>query len=163
MRPEFGTGAVKITPAHDPDDYATGRRHELPMINVFDDAGRINEHGAGYRGLPLAEARKRILADLEARGDLLAAVPHEMLIGRCQRSNDIIEPRLKTQWFIRTQAPRRAGPGGHPQRADPDRARPLRGRLGALADRTSATGTSAASCGGATGSRPGTAPTGTSP
>ena len=103
VRPEFGTGAVKITPAHDPDDYATGRRHELPMINVFDDAGRINEHGAGYRGLPLAEARKRILADLEARGDLLAAVPHEMLIGRCQRSNDIIEPRLKTQWFIRTQ------------------------------------------------------------
>jgi len=103
VRPEFGTGAVKITPAHDPDDYATGRRHELPMIDVFDDAGRINEHGAEYRGLPLAEARKRILADLDARGDLVAAVPHEMLIGRCQRSNDIIEPRLKTQWFIRTQ------------------------------------------------------------
>jgi valyl-tRNA synthetase len=103
VRPEFGTGAVKITPAHDPDDYATGRRHELPMINVFDDAGRINENGATYRGLSLADARRRILAELDARGDLVAAVPHEMLIGRCQRSNDVIEPRLKTQWFIRTQ------------------------------------------------------------
>ena len=103
VRPEFGTGAVKITPAHDPDDYATGRRHELPMINVFDDAGRINENGDGYAGLPAADARRRILADLDALGDLVAALPHEMLIGRCQRSNDIIEPRLKTQWFIRTK------------------------------------------------------------
>ncbi len=103
VRPEFGTGAVKITPAHDPDDYATGRRHELPMINVLDDAGRINANGDGYAGLDLLEARRWILAELDARGDLLAAVPHEMLIGRCQRSNDIIEPRLKTQWFIRTK------------------------------------------------------------
>ena len=103
VRPEFGTGAVKITPAHDPDDYATGRRHDLAMINVFDDLGRINENGDGYAGLALAEARRRILAELDARGDLVAAVPHEMLIGRCQRSNDVIEPRLKTQWFIRTK------------------------------------------------------------
>ncbi len=103
VRPEFGTGAVKITPAHDPEDYATGRRHDLPMIDVFDDLGRINENGDGFAGLGLAEARRRILADLDERGDLIAAVPHEMLIGRCQRSNDVIEPRLKTQWFIRTK------------------------------------------------------------
>ena len=103
VRPEFGTGAVKITPAHDSDDYATGRRHDLAMINVFDDLGRINENGDGYAGLALAEARRRILAELDERGDLVAAVPHEMLIGRCQRSNDVIEPRLKTQWFIRTK------------------------------------------------------------
>ncbi len=103
VRLDFGTGAVKITPAHDPEDYATGRRHDLPMINVFDDAGRINENGNGYAGLGLAEARRRILAELEVRGDLVGAVPHEMLIGRCQRSNDVIEPRLKTQWFIRTK------------------------------------------------------------
>jgi len=103
VRPEFGTGAVKITPAHDADDYATGKRHDLPMINVFDDAGRINENGDGYTGLSLAEARRQILAGLDARGDLVAAVPHEMIIGRCQRSNDVIEPRLKTQWFIRTK------------------------------------------------------------
>ena len=100
--PTFGTGAVKITPAHDREDYATGRRHDLPMINVIADDGTINEAGDVYGGLDRYEARRRIVADLEARGDLEAARPHEMLIGRCQRSNDVIEPRLKTQWFIRT-------------------------------------------------------------
>jgi valyl-tRNA synthetase len=99
----FGTGAVKITPAHDRDDYETGRRHDLPMITVLADDATINEAGAGYAGLDRYEARRRIVADLEARGDLDGARPHEMLIGRCQRSNDVIEPRLKTQWFIRTR------------------------------------------------------------
>ncbi|HUG29799.1 MAG TPA: valine--tRNA ligase, partial [Candidatus Limnocylindria bacterium] len=98
----FGTGAVKITPAHDRDDYATGRRHDLPMITVLADDATLNEEGDGYAGLDRYEARRRIVADLEARGDLEAEKPHEMLIGRCQRSNDVIEPRLKTQWFIRT-------------------------------------------------------------
>jgi len=99
----FGTGAVKITPAHDENDYELGRRHGLPMITVLDDAAAVNEAGDGYAGLDRYAARKRIVADLEARGDLLASVPHEMLIGRCQRSNDVIEPRLKTQWFVRTK------------------------------------------------------------
>ncbi len=99
---EFGTGAVKITPAHDSDDYATGRRHGLPMITVLDDAARMNAAAGPYAGLDRYEARRRILADLEARGDLVAAKAHEMLIGRCQRSDDVIEPLLKTQWFIRT-------------------------------------------------------------
>jgi valyl-tRNA synthetase len=98
----FGTGAVKITPAHDRDDYETGRRHDLPMITVLADDATINETGAGYAGLDRYEARRRIVADLEARGDLEGTKPHDMLIGRCQRSNDVIEPRLKTQWFIRT-------------------------------------------------------------
>ena len=98
----FGTGAVKITPAHDKDDYATGRRHDLPMLTILADDATINEAGTGYVGLDRYEARTRIVADLEARGDLENARPHEMLIGRCQRSNDVIEPRLKTQWFIRT-------------------------------------------------------------
>ena len=98
----FGTGAVKITPAHDRDDYATGRRHDLPMISVLEDDATINDAGDGYAGLDRYEARRRIVADLEARGDLEGARPHEMIIGRCQRSNDVIEPRLKTQWFIRT-------------------------------------------------------------
>ena len=100
--PAFGTGAVKITPAHDREDYATGRRHDLPMINVLADDATINEAGDGYTGLDRYEARRRIVADIEARGDLLGAQPHEMLIGRCQRSEDVIEPRLKTQWFVRT-------------------------------------------------------------
>ena len=99
---EFGTGAVKITPAHDHDDYATGKRHGLPMISVLADDGTINENGNDYAGLDRYAARDRIVADLEARGDLVEARPHEMLIGRCQRSSDVIEPRLKTQWFIRT-------------------------------------------------------------
>jgi valyl-tRNA synthetase len=97
----FGTGAVKLTPAHDQADYETGLRHDLPMITVLADDASINELGDGYTGLDRYEARKRIVADLEARGDLVATKPHEMLIGRCQRSNDVIEPRLKTQWFVR--------------------------------------------------------------
>ncbi|MBI3750630.1 MAG: class I tRNA ligase family protein, partial [Chloroflexi bacterium] len=99
----FGTGAVKITPAHDQDDYELGKRHGLPMITVLDDAAAINEAGDGYAGLDRYAARARIVADLDARGDLLGTQPHEMLIGRCQRSNDVIEPRLKTQWFVRTK------------------------------------------------------------
>jgi valyl-tRNA synthetase len=98
----FGTGAVKITPAHDRDDHATGLRHALPMISVLADDATITEAGDGYAGLDRYEARKRILADLDARGDLSGEKPHEMLIGRCQRSNDVIEPRLKTQWFVKT-------------------------------------------------------------
>jgi valyl-tRNA synthetase len=99
----FGTGAVKITPAHDPNDFETGRRHGLPMIDIFDDDGRLNPNGGPYAGLDRYDARNRILQDLEARGDLVSSVSHEMIIGRCQRSNDVIEPRLKTQWFIRTK------------------------------------------------------------
>ncbi|HXG40765.1 MAG TPA: valine--tRNA ligase, partial [Candidatus Limnocylindrales bacterium] len=100
---EFGTGAVKVTPGHDPTDYATGMRHGLPAIDVMEDDGSMSAAAGPYAGLDRYEARRRILADLEARGDLVEARPHEMLVGRCQRSNDVIEPRLKTQWFIRTQ------------------------------------------------------------
>ena len=98
-----GTGAVKITPAHDLDDYGTGLRHGLPLINVLDDGARITEAGGVYAGLDRYAARTRILADLEARGDLAGAAAHEMVIGRCQRSDDVVEPRLKTQWFVRTR------------------------------------------------------------
>ncbi|HYK96412.1 MAG TPA: valine--tRNA ligase [Candidatus Dormibacteraeota bacterium] len=99
----FGTGAVKITPAHDQADYELAKRHDLPMITVLDDAAAINEAGDGYVGLDRLAARATIVADLDARGDLVGSRPHEMLIGRCQRSNDVIEPRLKTQWFLSMQ------------------------------------------------------------
>ncbi len=99
----FGTGAVKVTPAHDQNDYELAKRHDLPMLTVLDDAAAINDNGDGYAGLDRYDARARIVADLEALGDLLGSKPHEMLIGRCQRSNDVIEPRLKTQWFVRTK------------------------------------------------------------
>ncbi|HVA88174.1 MAG TPA: valine--tRNA ligase [Candidatus Saccharimonadales bacterium] len=100
---DFGTGAVKITPGHDHDDYAIAQRHGLPLINVMDDEARINSNGGTYADLDRYAARQRILADLEARGDLVEKRAHEMVVGRCQRSNDVVEPRLKTQWFIRTK------------------------------------------------------------
>ncbi len=100
--PAFGTGAVKITPAHDYDDHATGLRHDLPAPTVLADDATVADTGTRYDGMDRYVARTAILADLEARGDLVAATPHEMVVGRCQRSNDVIEPRLKTQWFIRT-------------------------------------------------------------
>ncbi|HYL41203.1 MAG TPA: valine--tRNA ligase, partial [Candidatus Binatus sp.] len=100
----FGTGAVKITPAHDQDDYAMAKRHDLAMITVLADDASMNAAANGYEGLDRYEARTRIVADLESRGDLVGSKPHEMLIGRCQRSNDVIEPRLKVQWFVRTKS-----------------------------------------------------------
>ncbi len=100
--PDFGTGAVKITPAHDHDDHDTGRRHGLAMPTILDDAARVAGTGTDYDGLDRYDARRRILADLALRGDLAGEQPHEMVIGRCQRSNDVVEPRLKTQWFVRT-------------------------------------------------------------
>ena len=100
--PAFGTGAVKITPAHDPADHATGLRHDLPMPTVLADDAKVTNTGTAFDGLDRYEARKRIVAELDARGDLAGERAHEMVIGRCQRSNDVLEPRLKTQWFIRT-------------------------------------------------------------
>ena len=100
--PAFGTGAVKITPAHDHDDHETGVRHGLAMPTILDDAARIANTGTTYDGADRFAARARIVEDLAAAGDLEGSQPHEMVVGRCQRSNDIVEPRLKTQWFIRT-------------------------------------------------------------
>jgi valyl-tRNA synthetase len=98
----FGTGAVKITPAHDQDDYATGKRHDLPMPSVLADDATVTGTGTRFDGLDRYEARAQIVDDLAASGDLVDQRSHEMVIGRCQRSNDVLEPRLKTQWFIRT-------------------------------------------------------------
>ncbi len=100
--PAFGTGAVKITPAHDHDDRATGLRHDLAAPTILADDATITGTGTPYDGLDRYEARLRMVADLEAMGDLAGTKPHEMVIGRCQRSDDVVEPRLKTQWFIRT-------------------------------------------------------------
>ena len=98
--PEFGTGAVKVTPAHDPNDFAIGQRHGLPSINVMDIRGHINENGGPYAGLDRYAARKQILADLEAAGALVAVKEHTNSVGRCDRCQTVVEPRLSTQWFI---------------------------------------------------------------
>ncbi len=98
----FGTGAVKITPAHDHDDHVTGLRHGLAMPTILDDAAAVANTGTKYDGLDRYAVRTAILADLAILGDLAGEKPHEMVLGRCQRSDDVVEPRLKTQWFIRT-------------------------------------------------------------
>jgi valyl-tRNA synthetase len=100
---DFGTGAVKVTPAHDPNDFAIGERHHLPSINVMDDSAHINAEGGAYAGLDRYVARKRVVADLEEQ-DLLAAVKdYTNNVGHCDRCKTVVEPRLSTQWFIKIQ------------------------------------------------------------
>ncbi|HEY1527787.1 MAG TPA: valine--tRNA ligase [Candidatus Angelobacter sp.] len=101
--PQFGSGAVKVTPAHDPNDFAIGLRHNLPQINVMDDQARINENGGPYVGLDRYEAREKILRDIEALGLLAGIKDHTLAIGKCDRCKTIVEPRLSTQWFIKIQ------------------------------------------------------------
>ncbi len=100
---EFGTGAVKITPAHDPDDYELSQRHDLPAINVLDEHARVNEAGGEFNGLDRYEARTLILERLAADGDLEDEREHQMVIGHCQRCGTVVEPRLSVQWFVRTR------------------------------------------------------------
>jgi len=98
---EFGTGAVKVTPAHDPNDFMMGQRHHLPMINVMNPDASINEQGGKYKGLDRFEARKRILADLETLGLLEKIEDHKNAVGHCYRCDTIVEPRLSKQWFVK--------------------------------------------------------------
>ncbi|HEV2323089.1 MAG TPA: valine--tRNA ligase [Terracidiphilus sp.] len=100
---EFGTGAVKVTPAHDPNDFALGERHHLPQINVMDETAHINAAGGKYAGLDRFAARKEIVADLEAEGLLAGVKDHVHNVGHCDRCKTVVEPRLSTQWFIKIQ------------------------------------------------------------
>ncbi|HET6380481.1 MAG TPA: valine--tRNA ligase [candidate division Zixibacteria bacterium] len=100
---EFGTGAVKVTPAHDFDDYEIGRRHGLPMVNVFDEEARLTEEAGPFAGWDRYDARKGVVAALAESGDLEGERPHQMVIGRCDRCRTVVEPRLSVQWFIRTK------------------------------------------------------------
>ena len=98
---EFGTGAVKITPAHDPADFELGRRHKLPETDVMTDDGHMNAHAGAYAGLERFEARKKIVEDLKAQGLLEKISEHTHAIGICERSKTIVEPRISTQWFCK--------------------------------------------------------------
>jgi len=98
--PEFGTGAVKVTPAHDPNDFALGQRHKLPQPSIMDAQARIELPGSPYNGLDRFEARKRIIADLEADGLLVDVKDHALTLPISQRTGAVIEPRLSMQWFI---------------------------------------------------------------
>ena len=99
--PAFGTGVVKVTPAHDPADFEMGQRHDLPQIEVIGEDAKITEAGGPYKGLDRAEARKRVLEDLEAQGFLVKIEPFTHNIGHCQRCHTVVEPLLSTQWFVK--------------------------------------------------------------
>jgi len=98
---DFGTGAVKVTPAHDPNDFELGRRHNLPEIDVMTDDAKMSAVAGKYAGLDRFEARKRVVADLEAAGLLVKIADHTHAVGTCDRCGTIIEPRASTQWFVK--------------------------------------------------------------
>jgi valyl-tRNA synthetase len=100
-QPEFGTGAVKVTPAHDANDFEAGLRHNLPQIEVMDAHGHMNENAGPYTGLDRYAARKRVLEDLQAQGFLVGEKAYTIAIGKCDRCGTVVEPRLSTQWFIK--------------------------------------------------------------
>jgi valyl-tRNA synthetase len=100
-QPEFGTGAVKVTPAHDPNDFEAGLRHNLPQIEVMDQHARMNENAGAYAGVDRYAARKRVLEDLRAQGFLVGEKDYTISIGKCDRCGTVVEPRLSTQWFIK--------------------------------------------------------------
>ena len=98
---EFGTGCVKITPAHDPNDFEVGKRHGLEEINILNDDATINELGGKYAGMDRYEARKQMVADLDALGLLVKVVPHSHNVGTHDRCKTTVEPMIKPQWFVR--------------------------------------------------------------
>lgn len=100
---EFGTGAVKVTPAHDPTDYEMGTRHNLPFINIMNTDATINEKGGQYAGLDRYDARRKLVDDLERDGLLVKVEDYTLSIGTCQRCHTVIEPLISTQWFVKTK------------------------------------------------------------
>ncbi|MEG2202504.1 MAG: valine--tRNA ligase [Christensenellaceae bacterium] len=100
----FGTGAVKITPAHDPNDYEVAQRHELPMIKVLDDNGTINENGGVYAGLDRYAAREKIVEDLQKTGELVKIEDYTHNVGQCYRCHTVIEPIISKQWFVKMKS-----------------------------------------------------------
>jgi len=100
-QPEFGTGAVKVTPSHDPNDFEAGLRHNLPQIEVMDERAHMNEMAGAYAGLDRYEARRRVLEDLQAQGFLVGEKDYTIAIGKCDRCGSVVEPRLSLQWFIK--------------------------------------------------------------
>ncbi|QDE98278.1 valine--tRNA ligase [Myxococcus xanthus] len=101
--PKFGTGVVKVTPAHDFNDYQTGLRHKLPMLSILDESARMTKETGKYAGLDRFEARKQVLADLQEQGLLEKEEPHKLSVGTCQRSATVVEPRLSPQWFVKIE------------------------------------------------------------
>ncbi len=100
---DFGTGAVKITPAHDPNDFTCGNRHNLPRVNLLDDSGIMNSNAGPYSGMHRFEVREKIISDIEALGLYRGKVDNKMAVGICSRSKDIVEPIIRPQWWVNCQ------------------------------------------------------------
>lgn len=100
---DFGSGAVKITPAHDPNDFEVGLRHDLPQVTVMDESGTMNEYAGKYQGLDRSECRKQIVTDLQESGVLIRIEDHIHQVGHSERSGAVVEPYLSTQWFVKMQ------------------------------------------------------------
>jgi valyl-tRNA synthetase len=100
-QPEFGTGAVKVTPAHDPNDFEAGLRHDLPQIEVIDEHAKMNANAGPYAGLDRFTAREHVVQDLSEQGFLVGTKDYTIALGKCDRSGTIVEPRLSTQWFVK--------------------------------------------------------------
>ena len=103
VKPEFGTGAVKVTPAHDPTDYEIGMRHRLPQINVMTNTGTMNDDAGPYAGMERYACRDAIVADFETEGLLVRIEDYQHAVGHCQRCDTVVEPMISTQWFVRTK------------------------------------------------------------
>jgi valyl-tRNA synthetase len=100
---EFGTGALKITPGHDPNDYAIAQRHNLPIISMLDEEAKVNENGGRYQGQDRFEARKNLWADMRGAGLVVKEEPYRTTIPRSQRGGEIVEPMISTQWFVKIE------------------------------------------------------------
>ena len=101
--PEFGTGVVKVTPAHDPNDFEAGKRNNLASVKVIDENGKMTAAAGAYAGLDRFEARKRVVADLDAQGLLLKVEPYPLSLSKCQRCKTPVEPLVSKQWFVKTK------------------------------------------------------------
>jgi valyl-tRNA synthetase len=101
--PQFGTGALKITPAHDVNDFEIAKRHDLPFVKVMDERGIMTEEAGPYKGLDRFECRRRILEDFRKDGTLVKEEPYRIVLGRCYRCQTVVEPYLSVQWFVKTK------------------------------------------------------------
>ena len=157
--PAFGTGAVKVTPAHDPNDFEIGQRHDLPNLTIMDERGVITAHGP-FQGLDRFEARPAIVAALREQGRIVAEKrPYVHAVGHCSRCRTTVEPRLSLQWFVQHRARWPGPPATRCATAGSGSSRPSWPSGTSPGSTTCTTGASPGSCGGATGSRSGTART----
>ena len=155
---EFGTGAVKITPAHDPNDYEVGQRHNLEQIVVIGLDGKMTREAGKYEGEDRYECRKHIVQDLKDMGLLVKIEDAPHSVGHCQRCHHVVEPMVSTQWFVKmkplAEAPSNASPRATRNSCPAGSPRPISSGW-----KTSMTGAFPGRSGGATGSRSGTATT----